>query len=130
MASDDSWQPIKERRDFKIDDPEAILESAYAELRDVYGPDLDLDALKKNKSYVHSIRSEEYRADVVLVMIEDPTAGDPDCYYEVTFQMPDMNDLSVGGVWLDTPIGEYLDSIPAEMFSEPEISADSGGSEE
>jgi hypothetical protein len=120
-ASGASWKEVKERRDFKVDDPSSVLESAYAELKGVYGPDLDIDALKKNKSYVHAIRSEEYRADILVVMIEDRAAGEDDCYYEVTFQLPDMNYLSVGGVWLDASVDEYLDSVAAEVFSAAEV---------
>ena len=70
-ASSISWQPVKERLDFKIDDKAAIIESAFDELRDVYGPDLDTDELKKGKSYVHSIRSDEFKKDILVVMIED-----------------------------------------------------------
>jgi hypothetical protein len=123
-ASDAAWQPVKERQDFKIDDKEAILESAFDELRDVYGSDLDIDELKKGKSYVHSIHSEKFNKDIIVVMIEDREQQEADCYYEVVLAMPDMDSVSVGGIWLDAPIADYLDGIPAEVYGEGGILSD------
>ena len=129
-ASAAAWQPIRERLDFKVDDKNAIIESAFDELRDVYGSDLNVDELKKGKSYVHSIRSDEYRKDILVVMIEDREQQEPDCYYEVVFTIPEMSSVSVGGIWLDEPIADYLAGIPAEVYGEDGfLYEDLGGSE-
>ena len=117
-ASDAAWQPIKERADFKVDDKTAIIESALGELRGVYGSDLNTDELKKGKSYVHSIRSDEFKKDILVVMIEDHEQQEPDSYYEVIFTLPDMSSVSVGGIWLDTPIADYLEGIPSKVYGE------------
>jgi hypothetical protein len=122
MASDAEWRRFDERRDFKIDDTEAVMESAYEELRSVYGDEIDTDGFRKNKYYIHSLRSEEYKADVIVVMIEDRTAGEPDCYYEVIFEMPGMHDLSVGGVWLDAPAADYLNSVIPSHYGNEDVS--------
>ena len=117
-ASDVAWQPIRERRDFRIDDKAAIIENALAELHDVYGSDLNIEELEKSKSYVHSIRSEEFEKDIIAVMIEDREQLDPDCYYEVIFVLP-VSSVSVGVIWLDdTPIADYLAGIPAKVYGE------------
>ena len=126
-AAEAPWQPIKEKRDFKVDDKAAVLESAYAELRGVYGSDLDIEGLKAAKSYVHSIHSDKYKADMLVVMIEDRSEEEQDCYYEVVFGLPDMSDLSVGGIWLDVPIAEHLDGLPDAVYAEPEVYSDEQG---
>jgi hypothetical protein len=124
MASDAQWMGIDERRDFKIGDAEDIMESAYEELRNVYGDELDTESFRKNRHYIHSLRSEEYKADVIVVMIEDRSAGEPDCYYAVVFEMPGMNDLSVGGLWLDMPAAEYLDTVIPSYYGIEDVSGD------
>ena len=129
-ASDAAWQPIKERLDFKVDDKTTIIESAFDELRSVYGSDLNIDELKKGKSYVHSIRSNEFKKDILVVMIEDHEQQEPDCYYEVILALPDMSSVSVGGIWLDAPIADYLAGIPAKVYGEDGfLSEGSGGAE-
>jgi len=129
-ASDAAWQPIRERLDFKVDDKTAVIESAFDELRDVYGSDLDIEELKKGKSYVHSIRSDEFNKDIIVVMIEDREEQDPDCYYEIVFTLPDMNSVSVGGIWLDdTPIADYLAGIPAAVYGEEGYLSEGTGAE-
>jgi hypothetical protein len=122
IASDAEWMKVDERRDFKIDDTSGVMESAYEELRNVYGDELDTESFRKNKYYIHSLHSEEYKKDVIVVMIEDRSAGDPDCYYEVVFEMPAMNDLSVGGRWLDVPVADYLNTVIPSYYAAEESS--------
>ena len=126
-ASDAVWQPIKDRLDFKVNDKTAVLESAFDELRDVYGSGLNIDELKKGKSYVHSIRSDEFKKDILVVMIEDREQQETDSYYEVIFALPDMNSVSVGGIWLDTPIADYLGGIPAKVYGEDGLLSEESG---
>jgi hypothetical protein len=115
-AGDAGWMRLDERRDFKIDSAEDVMESAYEELRNVYGDDIDTESFRKNRYYIHSLHSDKYKADVIVVMIEDRSAGEPDCYYEVVFEMPVMNDLSVGGLWLDMPAADYLDTVISSHY--------------
>ena len=126
-ASDATWQPMKERADFKVDDKTAVIESAFDELRDVYGSDLNIDGLKKNKSYVHAIHSDEFKKDILVVMIEDREQQEADSYYEIIFALPDMSSVSVGGIWLDTPIADYLGSIPSEVYGEDGLLSEESG---
>lgn len=129
-ASDVAWQPIKERLDFKVDNKAAIIEIAFDELRGVYGSDLNIDELKKGKSYVHSIRSDEFKKDILVVMIEDHEQREADSYYEVIFVLPDMSGVSIRGIWLDAPIADYLGGIPAEVYGEDGLlSEEPGGTE-
>lgn len=123
-AGDAQWMRLDERRDFKIDSPDDVMESAYEELRSVYGDDIDTESFRKNRYYIHSLHSDEYKADVIVVMIEDRSAGDPDCYYEVVFEMPGMNDLSVGGLWLDMPAADYLNTVIPSHYGAEEVSGD------
>ena len=113
-----AWRPVRERQDFKVDDRAAVLESAFEELREIYGSDLDIEELKKGKAYVHSIRSEEFGKDIILVMIEDRAQQDEDIYYRVIFALPDMNVVQSGGIWLGTPLEDYLRAVPAEIYGE------------
>jgi len=115
--------------DFKVDDKAAIVESAFDELRDVYGTDLDVEKLEKGKSYVHSIRSDEFKKDILVVMIEDREQEDADCYYEVIFELPGMSSVSVGGIWLDTPIADFLSGIPAAVYGEEGFLSEGLGAE-
>ena len=129
-VSDAAWQAVKERQDFKVDDKTAILERALDELHGVYGSDLDTEELEKGKSYVHCIRSDEFKKDIIVVMIEDREQDDPDSYYRVVFTLPDMSSVSVGGIWLDTPIADYLAGKPAEVYGEDGyLSEELGGTE-
>ena len=128
-ASAAAWQSIRERQDFKFDDKAAIINSALEELRGVYGSDLDVEELNKGKSYVHSIRSAEFNKDLIVVMIEDREQQEPDCYYAVVFNVPEMTGVSVGGIWLDIPIADYLAGIPAEVYGEDGYLSDAHGGE-
>ena len=124
MAGDAQWMRLDERRDFKIGSAPDVMESAYEELRNVYGDDFDTEAFRKNRYYIHSLHSDEYKTDVIVVMIEDRSAGEPDCYYEVVFEMPGMNDLSVGGLWLDVPAADYLNTVIPSHYAVEEVSGD------
>lgn len=117
-ASDASWRPIQERRDFKIEDSAAVLESAYEELQNVYGLELDVAALQKASSYIHALSGKEFQSDVIVVMIQDLSVGEPNCYYEVIFGLPDMEDLSIGGVWFDGSSEDYLRELPGRLYDQ------------
>jgi hypothetical protein len=117
-AAADSWKEIRERGDFKIDDRNAVLERAYEEIMNVYGQDFDIDSLKKAKSYVNAIHSEKYKADVAAVLIEDRDAGEADCYYEIAFELPALDCMTVGSVWIDGTLDEYLDSLLYTIYEE------------
>ncbi|MDR2779638.1 MAG: hypothetical protein LBB28_00770, partial [Synergistaceae bacterium] len=80
LAGDAQWTRLDERRDFKIGSAKDVMESAYEELRNVYGDEFDTESFRKNKYYIHSLHSDEYKADVIVVMIEDRSAGERDCY--------------------------------------------------
>ncbi|MDR1965306.1 MAG: hypothetical protein LBQ36_01230 [Synergistaceae bacterium] len=121
FAEGPAWRSVTERRDFPIADEASVLDRACEELRSVYGADLDAEALKKNKSYINSVRSEKYKAEIITVMIEDRSAGEPDCYYEVVFEMPDMTQIGVGGLWLSDPLTERLDSLMVELYDETDF---------
>ncbi|MDR1510997.1 MAG: hypothetical protein LBS53_15345 [Synergistaceae bacterium] len=126
-ASDVQWMRVDERRDFKVGNTEDVMENAYEELRNVYGDEMDTESFRKNRYYIHSLRSDEYKEDVIVVMIEDRSAGDPDCYYEIIFEMPDMNDLSVGGLWLDMPVSDYLNTVIPSYYGPEDVSGDITG---
>ena len=117
-ASEASWRPIQERRDFKIEDSAAMLDAAYEELKNVYGLDLSVETLKKASSYVHALRGKEFHSDVIVVMIQDLSVGEPNCYYEVVFGLPDMEDLSIGGVWLGGSTDDYLRELPGRLYEQ------------
>ena len=123
-AGDAQWMRIDERRDFKIGSASDVMESAYEELRNVYGDDFDTESFRENRSYIHSLHSDEYKTDVIVVMIEDRSAGEPDCYYEIVFEMPGMNDLSVGGLWLDVPAADYLNTVIPSHYGVEDVSGD------
>jgi hypothetical protein len=117
-AAADSWKEIRERADFKIDDRNAVLARAYEEIANVYGADIDIDSLKKAKSYVNAVRSEKYKADVAAVLIEDRAAGEADCYYEIAFEVPALDCMTVGSVWMDGTLDEYLESLLYSIYEE------------
>jgi hypothetical protein len=128
-AADGSWKPMRDRRDFKVEDAAAALDSAIAELKGVYGAELDEAALRKAESHVHTISVKNFNgsinAEIIDVMIQDLSVGEPDCYYEVVFDNSDMSVLDVGGVWLDISPEDYLNALPARLYDEPgEISGD------
>jgi hypothetical protein len=114
----DAWKEIGEYSDFKIDDREAVLERAYAEITSVYGQEFDIGSLKKAKSYVNAVRSEKYKADVIAVLIEDRDAGEADCYYEIAFEVPALDCMTVGSAWIDGTLDEYLDSLLYSIYEE------------
>ncbi|MDR3280372.1 MAG: hypothetical protein LBT23_07655 [Synergistaceae bacterium] len=118
LAAETPWMSVAERRDFPISDQDSVLSRAYEELKDVYGGELDIESLKKNKHYIHAVRSEKYKTDVIVVMIEDRSVREPDCYYEVIFELPGMNQVAVGGAWLNVPIDEYLGSVLSDLYEE------------
>lgn len=117
-AAADSWKEIRERADFKIDDREAVLQRACEEITNIYGVEIDIDSLKKAKSYVNAVRSEKYKADVAAVLIEDRGAGEADCYYEIAFEVPALDCMTVGSVWIDGTLDEYLDSLLYSIYEE------------
>ena len=117
-AAADSWKEIRERADFKIEGREAVLERAYEEITNIYGVGINIDSIKKSKSYVNAVRSEKYKADVAAVLIEDRDAGEPDCYYEIAFEVPALDCLTVGSVWIDGTLDEYLDSLLYAIYEE------------
>jgi hypothetical protein len=117
-AAADSWKEIGERGDFKIADRDAVLERAYEEISNIYGQGIDIGSLKKAKSYVNAVRSERYKADVAAVLIEDHDAGEADCYYEIAFEVPALDCVTVGSVWIDGTLDEYLDSLLYSIYEE------------
>jgi hypothetical protein len=117
-AAADSWKEIRERGDFKIDDREAVLERAYEEIANLYGTETDIDSLKKAKSYVNAVRSEKYKTDIAAVLIEDRDAGEADCYYEIAFEVPALDCMTIGSVWIDGTLDEYLDSLLYSIYEE------------
>jgi hypothetical protein len=126
-AGDVQWMRVNERRDFKVGNTEDLMENAYEELRNVYGDEIDTESFRKNRYYIHSLHSDEYKEDVIVVMIEDRLAGEPDCYYEIVFEMPGMNDLSVGGLWLDVPVSDYLNTVIPSHYGMEDVSGDITG---
>ncbi|MDR0764091.1 MAG: hypothetical protein LBE65_00655 [Synergistaceae bacterium] len=117
-AAADTWKEIGERADFGIADRNAVLERAYEEITNVYGRDFDIGSLRKAKSYVNAVRSEKYKADVAAVLIEDRGAGENDCYYEIAFEVPALDCMTVGSVWMDGTLDEYLDSLLYSIYEE------------
>jgi hypothetical protein len=117
-AAADPWKEIRERGDFKIDDRNALLARAYEEIANVYGTEINIDSLKKAKSYVNAVRSEKYKTDVAAVLIEDRAAGESDCYYEIAFEVPTLDCMTVGSVWMDGTLDEYLDSLLYSIYEE------------
>jgi hypothetical protein len=117
-AAADPWKEIRERGDFEIADRDAVMERAYEEITNVYGQEFDTGSLKKAKSYVNAVHSEKYKADVVAVLIEDRDAGEADCYYEIAFEVPAFDCMTVGSVWIDGTLDEYLDSLLYSIYEE------------
>ncbi|MDR0654646.1 MAG: hypothetical protein LBG12_15260 [Synergistaceae bacterium] len=117
-AAADSWKEIQERGDFRIDDRNAVLERAYEEITNIYGQEFDIESLKNAKSYVNAVHSEKYNADVAAVLIEDRDAGEADCYYEIAFELPALDCMIVGSVWIDGTLDEYLDSLLYSIYEE------------
>jgi hypothetical protein len=116
-AGADSWKEIRERGDFRIDDRQAVLERAYEEVANVYGTEI-IGSLKKARTYVNAVRSEKYKADVAAVLIEDRDAGEADCYYEIAFELPALDCVTVGSVWIDGTLDEYLDALLNSIYDE------------
>jgi hypothetical protein len=83
----DGWKPVKERHDFKINKPDDFLQKAYKEHVNDY---VKLSDLQKGKHYIHSIRSKEYKVDLIFVMIEDLTGDEANSYFGVFFELPSM----------------------------------------
>jgi hypothetical protein len=81
----DGWKPVKERRDFKIDKPDDFLQRAYKEQVSDY---VKLSDLQKGKHYIHSIRSKEYKVDLIFVMIEDRIGDEANSYFGIFFELP------------------------------------------
>ncbi|MDR3164710.1 MAG: hypothetical protein LBU13_03950 [Synergistaceae bacterium] len=132
-AAADSWKEIRERGDFKIADREGVLRRAYEEISNIYGDGLDIDSLKKAKSYVNAIHSKKYAVDVAAVLIEDRDTGEADCYYEIAFEFPALDCMTVGSVWIDGTLDEYFDSLLYSIYEEidedaPEVA--NGGAQE
>jgi hypothetical protein len=119
-AAADSWKELSERGDFKIADRDAVMERAYEEIANVYGTEVDIDSLKKAKSYVSAVHSEEYKADVAVTLIEDRGAEEADCYYEVALEVPTLDCLAVGSVWIDDTLDGYLDDLIETIYGEYE----------
>ena len=117
-AAADSWKEIGEFADFKIDDRNAVLERAYEEIANVYGQGIDIDSLRHARSYVNAVRSEKYKTDIAVVLIEDRAAGEANCYYEVAFEVPALDCVTVGSVWIDGTLDEYLDSLLYSIYEE------------
>jgi hypothetical protein len=117
-AAADSWKELRERDDFRIADREAVLERAYEELTNIYGAEIGIESLKKAKSYVNAVHSEKYKADVAAVLIEDRDAGEADCYYEIAFEVPALDCMTVGSVWIDGTLDEYIDSLLYSIYEE------------
>jgi len=117
-AAEAPWRSVAERRDFPVTDPVSVLEQACEELKGVYGAGLDISELVKSKHYIHSIRSEKHKVDVLFVMIEDHSVEEPDCYYEIVFELPEMTQVAVGGMWLDIPVEEYLNTYVDALYED------------
>jgi hypothetical protein len=120
FAAEPEWRPMKERADFRLDDREEVIQKAYEEIEDVYGDEADIENIKKSKCYIHTIRSAKYNAEIILVMIEDRTLEDPDCYYEVIFELPAMTQVEVGGIWLDSSLDEYVEKVFDTLYGDAE----------
>jgi hypothetical protein len=111
-----AWKVFAEHRDFPVENADEVISRACEELKGVYGSDFDADAIVKNKHYIHSVRSETYKTDLLVVMFEDRSVDEPNCYYEVVFELPAMDQIGIGGVWLDESIEQHLVTILDEIF--------------